>query len=350
MADVILYAALRENQNLTQELLDICSSSSSTGIGTSFYTSPRPAGYPYVGGTALTLGPQTPQIVLDWSCNVTPYVNTTCPGFKVCDTSGSFRCNACCSWTVPGGVTRVQFQVWGAGSGTSTMCCCGGAPFGASGAYAMVQMNVTPGEVYLLCAGCAFCCFASQTDPGLCGNPSLVCGPGLNFCADGGISCYCFWGADIAALGVGDGSTAGLPRFDSCAANCCSGWNFCWDSATDSTEICHAFSRQTWSVLCAGTGRCLCCWGINGIWPAITIGSSLSSGTFTIAPPVFGFERCTCCEAFGGTTCSGCARSAASGFMQIPGAGGYAAQVYGGCNACGGDSGRMGMVCVTCIG
>lgn len=353
MADVILYAAVRENENLNRELLNICSCRSTSGVSSSFYTTPQAAGYPYTATT--TTNPQCPQIVIDWKCYLTPYVNTICPGFKVCDTSGFYRCGAVCTWTVPAGVTRVQFQIWGPGSSTSSNCCCGGAPFGASGAYAMVQMNVTAGNVYCLCAGCAYCCYASQTTPGLVGAPSFVCGPGLFFCADSGASCYDQWAQDIRASGYGQGSTGcGVPYFDGCSASSCSGWNFCWDTSADDTVICHAFSRQTWNVICAGTGRCLCCWGLNGVWPHITIGSSgITTGTFTVAPPVFGFECCMCIESATGTTCQGCNRAPGIGpgpLMCIPGAGGFGGWVNGGCNACGGDSGRMGMVCVTCIG
>lgn len=352
MADVILYAALRENQNLIQELLDICSCrASSTGISINYYTTPQSAGYPYVGGGLATA--QCPQIVLDWKTYLTPYVNTTCPGFKVCDGSGYYRCGSNCSWTVPGGVTRVQFQIWGPGSSTGSNCCCGGAPFGASGAYSVVQMNVSAGEIYCLCAGCAYCCYASQTTPGLCGSPSWVCGPGLYFCADSGISCFDQWAQDIRAPVYGSSSTGcGLPAFDGCSADSCSGWNFCWNTGADDTCILHAYSRQTWTFICAGTGRCLCCWGLNGIWPSIYIPTGGMTGAYTVAPPVFGFENCACCETGTGTTCSGCNRAPGigSGLMCIPGAGGYGGFVYGGCNACGGDSGRMGMVCVTCIG
>lgn len=39
-------------------------------------------------------------------------------GFKVCDVSAQFNCGATCSWTVPAGVTRARFQLWGAGGGS----------------------------------------------------------------------------------------------------------------------------------------------------------------------------------------------------------------------------------------
>jgi hypothetical protein len=79
------------------------------------------------------------------------------------------------------------------------------------------------------------------------------------------------------------------------------------------------------------------------------IGSDLQTGTFSVSTPVFGFENCVCCQPWGGTTCSGCCRGwlAGGNTLGVPGAGGYSSQVFGGCNACGGDSGRMGMICVS---
>jgi hypothetical protein len=79
------------------------------------------------------------------------------------------------------------------------------------------------------------------------------------------------------------------------------------------------------------------------------IGSDLQTNSCSVAPPVFGFESCMCQEVWSsGGTCWGCYRSAGSGFMQIPGVGGYAGRVFGGCEANqSGDWGRMGMVCIS---
>lgn len=345
MSDVILYAALKQNIQLQQELLSFCSGGS--GITESFYETPQPAGYPIVGAGSSD---NCPQIVIDWVKNLKPQVKVGQPnGFKVCDTSGYFRCGSNCSFTVPAGVCRVQFQLWGPGSGTSSNCCCGGSPFGPSGAYTVVELDVTPGNVYCLCSGCAQCCYAYQTTPGICGGPTFVCGPGLNVCADSGISCYNFWAANIQAAGHGQGTDCGIPHFDGCSASSCGGWNFCWDSGQDNTCILHAFSSRTFAYACAGTGRNLVCYGLNGLWPAMVIGQDLTSGTFSISTPVFGYENCVCRQTWAGSTCSGCCRSPLSGgnTLAIPGAGGHAAMVFSGCNACGGDSGRMGMVCAS---
>lgn len=347
MSDVILYAALKENARLQRAYTDAVG----TNLQASYFTQPQPPGYPYVAGSG-PYNPLCPPMVCGWKQHLSPNIRTGTSGLKVCETVPSFRCGATCSWTVPAGVTRAQFQLWGPGSGTSANCCCGGSPFGPSGAYAMVQLDVVAGNVYTICAGCAFCCCASQTTPGLCGGPSFVTGPGLCICADSGISCLCFWNQDL-----GSGSCAcAIPDPNAiggsfCSAHGCSGYNFCYDTFEDATLVCHAFSRASWRVNCAGTGRNLLCWGVNGLWPHMKvggIGQCLNGDTCSVSTPVVGYESCVCTETWSsGVTCNGFCRSATQGFLQIPGAGGYANRVFAGCNACAGDHGRMGMVCIS---
>ncbi len=83
-------------------------------------------------------------------------------GFKVCDTSGYYRCGSSCTWTVPGGTTCVRFQIWGSGGGTSESRCCMHTMPGDTGAYASVIMPVTSGSSYTMCGGCAYCCYAGS--------------------------------------------------------------------------------------------------------------------------------------------------------------------------------------------
>ena len=352
MSDVILQAAIKANLALTNERLAVSTGST---VKESYYATPQAVGYPYGSGTSSgSYNAQCPIIVQNWKSVLTPLIQSGSTGINVCDNSGYYRCDRSCNFTVPAGVTRVQFQLWGPGASTSGQCCCGGWPFGPSGAYTAVRLNVTPGEVYCICTGCAYCCQASQTTPGICGTPTWICGPGLAVCADSGISCYCYWNADLGSTSCAcaipaysAGSTA--TGSDTCAPNGCSGWNFCWDSGSDDTTVCHAFSRATWKYNCASTTRNLVCYGLNGVWPHMKIGSDLSTGTCSVAPPIFGYENCMCVEVWSsGGTCWGCYRAAQSGYMQIPGVGGYAGRVFGGCDAnSGGDWGRMGMVCIS---
>jgi hypothetical protein len=83
------------------------------------------------------------------------------------------------------------------------------------------------------------------------------------------------------------------------------------------------------------------------MWPRMTIGGNLQTGTYSVSPPVFGFENATCCLVFSGSTCAGCNRRASNGIQQGPAFGGFASMVFGGCSACGGDAGGMGMICVS---
>lgn len=87
----------------------------------------------------------------------------------------------CCLWTVPAGVSQVQFQIWGAG-GNGTSCsssqCCAFWIGGGSGEYTYVQMNTTPGQTFTLCAGGgpATTMSACWTTCNCAGCNSFVCG------------------------------------------------------------------------------------------------------------------------------------------------------------------------------
>lgn len=361
MSDVILYAAIKENERLQRELIELCAGGSSSFD----YTQPAPAGYPYNSGSTGGGGSGNeftacPSIVSDWVNNLCPKV---CPaqtyGFKVCDNSGYYRCNRNCNWSVPSGVSNVQIQMWGPGSGTSGNCCCGGSPFGPSGAYMVLQFSVNQGETYCFCSGCAYCCWGEQTTPGICGSPTYFRSTsGICACADSGISCFCYWNEDLksntATCGhrIPDPDLAGS---GSCSANRCSGWNFCYDDWEDESRACHAFaSRTTFHLQSqASNGREITYYGLNGLWPAHCTGGSgncLHSST-GFSTPVFGFESCVCTATYTGGDMNegqrGCYWNAPNGYLRIPGAGGYHTYSCGGGNACQGDSGRMGMICVS---
>lgn len=351
MSDVILYAAIKENERLNRE---------GTAGGSTFdYTQPAPKGYPY-GSAAADGGTSEfnacPSIVRDWVTNLKPLVLSHSNGFKVC--GNCWRCGNNCNWTVPAGVSEVQVQMWGPGGGTSGNCCCGGSPFGPSGAYMVLTFCVNQSETYCFCAGCAYCCWGEQTTPGICGNPTWFNSTtGLNACADSGISCFCYWNDDLNSnYGCGhwvpDPDQAG----GTCSAMRCSGWNFCYDDYWDESRACHAFASRTTFHLNsnASDSRPVTYYGLNGLWPAHCTGGSGSClhGSCGWSTPVFGFESCVCYACFQGSNnnaqgYAGCYRNAASGYMRIPGAGGYHNYACGGYNGCQGDSGRMGMVCVS---
>lgn len=346
MADILLHAAIKENDRLTALTTE-------SGASIQTFVDPTPATTPGVGSGGTT--DLCPEMVQQWECYLKPLAVPRDQGFKVCDTSGYYRCGSGCNFCVPAGVDKVLFQVWAPGGGTSTNCCCGGAPFGPSGAFYMTEINVAQGECYCLRAGCAYCCYAYQTTPG--GNSEDSC---IRSCSNNkiclrvlsGQSCYACWNQDVgSSLGWSQWNSDALPSNDGCSAYMCSGWNFCWDTSDDNMCIPHLFSSRTWCHEDNQSAKNFG-YGIPAIWPWMCIGQSANSGyTKSISPPVFGFEQCTCSEIWNGSTCSGCQRSSGAvgsgNIQQFPSAGGYASQVYSGCNACGGDSGGMGMICVS---
>lgn len=113
----------------------------------------------------------------------------------------------CCLWTVPSGVRRVTFELWGAGGNGHGACSCNRCHHyaGAQGGYyASKTISVTPGDTYTVCAGgvypcCQFDCYGCH------GCTTYVTGNGLsNFCALGGAGgcantdwstkCFSDWG------------------------------------------------------------------------------------------------------------------------------------------------------------
>jgi hypothetical protein len=296
-------------------------------------------------------------------------------GFKVCDTSEYFRCGSTCSWTVPAGVTCARFQIWGAGASSGAAGCCGGAPFGGSGAYASVVMPVTAGDTYILCGGCAFCCYGTwnaQSNQNGC--QSFVTGTGLtNFCADGGIGNLCTQSTDRNVY-YRQGTCATSPMPDPGYTGylgyclCGSGSSWCHDGYStpynyNGCLTCGAgfmsnphlmYQSEHSSALAYGSASSGTVYGIRGSYPEICLNLHCACG-YVKNVPIYGFEsssQCCFCRN-GGTSCGGnyCSASATFGAvipsLLIPGSGGYAMQVAGGCLSICGDAGRMGMVCVS---
>lgn len=355
MSDILVHSAIIENQ--TQLRKWVAKKIDPLAVDDlSYYSSNSHAGEPVRGSPTKYFQAcevtQCPQVVKDWKKYLSPVVKTHTNGFKVCDTSGYYRCGSSCTWTVPAGVTSVQFQLWAPGGSNSGQCCCGGTPFGPSGSYMVSTVPVTPGQVYCLCSGCAYCCYASQTTPGGQGSPTWICsGTGYSVCAEAPYSCYCCWNAALFPSGSACGIQ--LPQIDGCAATQCSGWNFCWDTSDDKTAIAPAFGKETWY---ATTPVNSVNYGIPVVYPGVNLQQIDQCGSsWFVTAPVFGFENCTCCWSnstlwqFGGIESGygGCYYNAQNGYQQIPAVGGFAGWVCGGQGASGGDAGGMGMICVS---
>jgi len=279
-----------------------------------------------------------------WSC--IPSLTGASLGFKVCDTSAQFNCGFCCAWTVPAGVTRARFQIWGAGGGSGAGCCCGGSPFGSTGAYASVIIPVTAGNTYTLCAGCAFCCFPSVGTQGrIAGCPSWVQGAGLcNFCANGGQGRLGNWMAMYGKCNVCRISTLACNYGGPCICNVGSDYCFASSCSTGGT-IPYVPGASYFGTTTSSTSPSIV-YGIRGMWPCFR----LTSNNYGCErhPPIYGFNYSSMCNpTYTSGTCCGYVCRAANGYLPYPGAGGFYTKVMGGSTGTCGDMGRMGMVCVT---
>ena len=137
-----------------------------------------------------------------------------------------------------------------------------------------------------------------------------------------------------------------VPSGDNCGLNTCSGWNFCWDNASDDGCVDFAYDHlRTWAIPDL-TSRNGVAYGIPSMFPFMCTGSSGMNGAISCPAPVFGFPALSCTFTWNGNSCFGCNYTGCNN-RQGPGGGGAAGSVFGGCNACGGDSGRMGMICVS---
>jgi hypothetical protein len=359
--DVLAYNAL--NQENTP--LRTCSANLTTCIGTLNSNCTT-----YLN-TICTNGPQImssrmlrPEL---WSLIETGSGWTT--GFKVCDTSGYFRCGATCSWVVPGGVTCARFQIWGAGAQSGSAGCCGFAPFGGSGAYASVVMPVTAGQTYTLCAGCANCCYSQWNTTGnQNGCQSFVTGTGLtNFCAMGGIGSLCQQLLDRRTYYLESSPIASLNIYPYLGYTmCATGTSICSPAYStpynyNGCTTCGAgfmsnphlmYQMEHSSALPYGSATGGTVYGIRGSYPEVCLNHYCLCG-YIKNPPIYGFEsssQCTLTQAGtsgGGNLCStNAAFGAVTASMQIPGSGGFAMMAYGACVSICGDAGRMGMVCV----
>lgn len=107
-----------------------------------------------------------------------------------------------CDWTIPAGVKKVKFEMWGGGGAAASFanacdCCTISSP-GGGGGYAAGYFDVEEGEVYSVCAGNAGVAYNSNCCNGGNGGTSSVTGPGIPgiVCAKGGTGgcgSFAFW-------------------------------------------------------------------------------------------------------------------------------------------------------------
>jgi len=272
---------------------------------------------------------------------------------NVCDVSGYYRCGVCCLWTVPGGVSIAQFQIWGAGSGTAPGSCCSGSPPGDTGAYAIAIIPVTPGCQYTLCSGCARCCcsYCTVSADSLGGCDSFVSGFGLtNFCAQGGSNGHTY--CTMVDLHGNDGCCRYNALGQRSAGPCiCSG--SVWYCFSNSCATCGLISIRASARTYYGSATSGYVTGL----PSFHAGGCLTSdhyGYFCHSPVISEthgvFTGSNCCATFSSGTCCGgwnCSAANTESGRRHPGGGGAMTHMMGGHTEHYGDSGRMGMVRVT---
>jgi hypothetical protein len=280
---------------------------------------------------------------------------------KVCGTNWIIGQGATCTWTVPAGATQAKFQVWGAGMGSNPACCCGGASFGESGAYAEMVIPVTPGNQYTICAGCScsrYCC--SNEVPGQ-GCMSGVAGPDICCLKADGARCYQANCDDLNGIRCNFGSGSACRRFQNIY---CTDSGACWCGLG---EYCFASSCATCGVVpvypgCCYTDACSCAnpavaikHGPTMIHRGLHGGGCLDTNNYGyhIRPPIIDSDtgaeftagcRCQCFTS--GTCCGGCN---GKDWTWHPGHGGAATHVMNESNTHKGDTGRGGMVQVSWI-
>jgi len=261
--------------------------------------------------------------------------------------SGYLRCGACCEWVVPSGASKIQFQIWGAGSGTGVPCCCGGAPFGSNGAFATVIIDAVEGCSYTLCAGCALCCYSCTTSGCNCadGCPSFVTGYNLTgFCADGGqgnVDCQMFLQSNATCSRYqAPGRTVSGP----CT---CYGSQYCFNGCATCGEVPFAIAPgNTWHGT-SGSGT-VC--GFSSVFGNGYLNTG-NCGYHGSAPVISVCHTCTtesaCCWTFTDQACYGGCLCNGSLTRLFPGAGAWGTHITGGSTTHQGDAGRGGMVRVT---
>ena len=271
-----------------------------------------------------------------------------------CTCSGYWRCGYCCQFTVPSGVSKVQFTGWGPGNSSGASPGCGGSPYGGTGAFFTVNLPVTAGEQYTVCAGWAYCCYPGNGDTYYTyGGPTYVQGPGMcNVCADpgrhsfmqvvsfqGGTSCCCRAAAPWC--------------WDSGGCWCSCSTFYCFDNSCASCGHVGNVSNRMYAYGCSPRSVIYKVSGHWGGWCYDTnhYGFVLEPGVPFMCNANYNGTCCVgCCFDWTSGTCYGkcCAACCTnqSGWRRWPGLGGTMTHTMGGNSNCG-DSGRMGAVRIT---
>jgi hypothetical protein len=280
---------------------------------------------------------------------------------KVCGTQWKCGEGGTCSWTVPSGVTRVKFQAWGAGHGSNPGCCCGGAPWSSTGSYSEVELDVTPGESYTLCAGCSCqrsCC--SNNPPG-CGCMSGVTGPGICCFRAEGSGCFhqnCksmnYMRTQVSGNAGGECHKFMNPYCTQSGPCWCSNNEYCFDNSCATCGQVPVYPNCCYMSICscARTDRNSAD-GVQRGHIGIIGGGCLDTNNYGYhtRPPIIDADTgglftagCELQTFTSGSNCGGCN---AFNWTKHPGMGGTGTHNMGGTNSHKGDYGSGGMIQVS---
>lgn len=292
-----------------------------------------------------------------------PSLSSVTDSVFVYDTSGYVQ-GKCCAWTVPSGATYARFQLWGAGAASSPAICCGGSIWGGSGAYASVILPVTPGDIYTVCAGCAYNCYKDSSSSKTAGSgcASFVIGNGLcNFCADGGESDPWKWLCKAQGCYGACGICVMQNNINSMTRNAkgtyygwclCGNGGFCWSGTCGGNDSMPFIASDKTYYGCVTNANKIChiVVGAPGMFNAIqqpgSDGYQYESCKYSYHPPLVNQSSCCCTAVISAcTNAEGSTYDAVNGYFQCPGRGGHPAYAAGGSWYCGGR-GTAGAVCI----
>lgn len=246
-------------------------------------------------------------------------------------------CNGgCCYlWTVPSGVTSIQFEIIsGGGSGAPSRCCNNSSGIGGGGGGYATKMqyancgHFTPGATqFTICAGSSSRCSENgccngRTGCGYAGCPSFVLG--------GGLGTFCMKGGSFAGLKWDDNCYSCVRV---CQSNNCFGSNVDAQAANwpDGQTQPSSANPENEFKMCGHSGGELRHYNCHsGAWAI----AGAPPGPWT-PQRNFGINRCAV----------GNIRGCCNNSSMWPGGGGYGGTTQGG--QCWGDWGNGGLVVVT---
>lgn len=215
---------------------------------------------------------------------------------------------SCCLWTVPTGVKRATFELWGAGGNGNGACSCSRCHHyrGAQGGfYNTKTISVCQGWQYTLCAGGVFPCTTIDCC-GCTGCASYVTGCNLsNFCALGG----------LGACSDGNWGLACFSEFSCCIAPVANGGDFGMENhhgGFNGNYLCHCYPKAvcaTSAPFLAGPGPGGC---ISFCW--IRCGSC-NTGPVHFSP--YGSGGMSAMTTYCGSDCCGQGGTGGSGLIKV---------------------------------